>query len=1214
MDQRGVPAEFGASSQLIAERVAEGDVAGAMRQLTELLEQFGVSVAELGEALGHDHLATVCARHLFADRPQPDPHAALMEWSQVVADEQRVLGAEHPLTLISRGRVAQQRKGVGDYEGAIAEGEQVLAARRRVLSDDHEDTFSMRLFLAAWRGEAFDVEAAVAELRPLVEDMCEKLGADHRHTLIAKHTLLLWGPDPDDPRDAVADWEALVDDEARVLGADFSATVAAREELAKRRADLEEYRWMAERIYQQVGILEPDDDESSEAQAVADADGEAWAAERAQAFADWAGGFGGSEIWDFTSASLHAIANVVFHRCPTVAHLDEPANAAFTDGATWYLGEILRRAQPRKWRWAYYDKDEPRPADESFRVDESLRADAYRLARIDNKDWSIMPRRKLNWLIESGNPLHLYDDDHYFSHPHPWPPGYFDNTDTGPWTWTWTGELWQSQLELWLIAVPIQIATLASDHLPKDITLDYSAESLRRIEEFAIGLSMRGIQDPDFNSGVIAYIGEALLRTVGGRWLWDDREHSVTRGFPVVLPHLDSLKGTISPTHLLSFALQWRDGATLTRVYEAQCGRVAQRKAEDPTWTAMRSLTPGLDETTEAAPDYCDVWRAEQRREFPNWVVRYGAERTWDFSRDSLLALGDIMAEPDRSEAEKQCAAWYFGETLHRARPSYWRVGEVGDRPTDPWSISLTTHGRRGFVGSHPLQDIDGRLLRRGPDDTTWLRNAYDRWVMAETRERIEEARKRRLRAKSKAAQKLSDHEYLQRWLDEREAQFVTWVRDYGRDGVWDFSPASLDALEDRVVERGATPEQLLDDEHNAPFVDGALWYFGEALRRGSTDRALPWQYVRGNTADPTVGQIDPLEVLTDVLTSIDRGTLRDTYDLVTASRTEDPVNGNPLDWWLDRINLLIDMTGDVDLGGAIELDYSVASLAALEDAARDRLADPVEALYDDQQSFTAGVVAYLGEALMRIGGGRWDWGAEAPADVTVSDPLLRQRLAEHRWRIDSAGEPDAEGFPIVRPDPATGLVVLSPTHLLLEALASDGGAVWANVYEHWKRVVLEYAAAQPGWTPTKDRTLADGVFSAPPPSAVLDDWLAREAQRFPDWAAGAGGDWDFSPDSINPLVDLVLRVTPTVEALRDPANADFVEGASYYLGEVLRRGCPSRWVYREFRDEGDPITANFQIQLNDDEGFTGPFHLLCLAIKDGGPSHTRAYYDVWVG
>jgi hypothetical protein len=95
-------------------------------------------------------------------------------------------------------------------------------------------------------------------------------------------------------------------------------------------------------------------------------------------------------------------------------------------------------------------------------------------------------------------------------------------------------------------------------------------------------------------------------------------------------------------------------------------------------------------------------------------------------------------------------------------------------------------------------------------------------------------------------------------------AQFPAWVRDYGGNSVWDFSPESLDALEDLIIGRGSTPEQLLEDQQNAPFVDGALWYLGEVLRR---ERPLPWAYVRGNTSDPTVGHIDTLEVLTGVLT-----------------------------------------------------------------------------------------------------------------------------------------------------------------------------------------------------------------------------------------------------------------------------------------------------------------------------------------------------------
>jgi hypothetical protein len=197
------------------------------------------------------------------------------------------------------------------------------------------------------------------------------------------------------------------------------------------------------------------------------------------------------------------------------------------------------------------------------------------------------------------------------------------------------------------------------------------------------------------------------------------------------------------------------------------------------------------------------------------------------------------------------------------------------------------------------------------------------------------------------------------------------------------------------------------------------------------------------------------------------------------------------------------------------------------------------------------------------------------------------------------------------RPGRRVGALV---THASLAARPGERRRSGLDVLLRALEAVQAYAATHDGWAPSKERTLADGWYTAPPPSAVLDDWLARMEQRFPDWEASAVGHWDYSPDSITTLVALALRVTPTGQALRDPANADFVDGASYYLGEVLRRGCPSRWVYIDFKDEGDPITANFKLQLNDDEGFTTPFHLLSLAVKDGEPGPTRAYYDTWVG
>ena len=108
----------GALSRRISECLAQGDLAAASRYLTELLPLSGVSVGaqlqtsdhaaiggllpELDEVLGHDHVATLCACHLFAGRPQPDGQAAPTEWAQLLADERRVLGADHPCELQRR--------------------------------------------------------------------------------------------------------------------------------------------------------------------------------------------------------------------------------------------------------------------------------------------------------------------------------------------------------------------------------------------------------------------------------------------------------------------------------------------------------------------------------------------------------------------------------------------------------------------------------------------------------------------------------------------------------------------------------------------------------------------------------------------------------------------------------------------------------------------------------------------------------------------------------------------------------------------------------------------------------------------------------------------------------------------------------------------------------------------------------------------------------
>jgi hypothetical protein len=198
-----------------------GDVAGSF-------DTYGSLVHHFDAALGADHPATVQARHMLALRPHPDPAAGLVVWLRLFADEQRVLGPEHPTTLLSRANVAQFRWEMGDLVGAIAEGEQVLAARSRVLGDGDAETLGARLTLAVWRGEVSGDRSPPDELREVAAELGATLGADHVHTLTARHALAVW----QDAAGDGADWMALAADEARVLGADHPMTVAAREHLA----------------------------------------------------------------------------------------------------------------------------------------------------------------------------------------------------------------------------------------------------------------------------------------------------------------------------------------------------------------------------------------------------------------------------------------------------------------------------------------------------------------------------------------------------------------------------------------------------------------------------------------------------------------------------------------------------------------------------------------------------------------------------------------------------------------------------------------------------------------------------------------------------------------------------------------------------------------------------------------------------------------------
>ncbi|MFC7546580.1 hypothetical protein [Plantactinospora sp. GCM10030261] len=261
----------------------------------------------------------------------------------------------------------------------------------------------------------------------------------------------------------------------------------------------------------------------------------------------------------------------------------------------------------------------------------------------------------------------------------------------------------------------------------------------------------------------------------------------------------------------------------------------------------------------------------------------------------------------------------------------------------------------------------------------------------------------------------------------------------------------------------------------------------------------------------------------------------------------------DPFQEWLGKVHVRIELLSDEDLPGDLRFDYSAASLARLESVLLERFADPLDVLASGSHELVLGAAAYLGESLLRAGGGSW-----------IPDP-----------------EPAAP-FPrpaIVSPDPALGLPAVFPMRTIAAAVGSRDGQHFAELFEKWQR-----AAEQTG--------------------SVLSRWLARWEAEFPDWIAtyAPGEAWDFSPESLDALESLARRVTPSPEDLLSPGRADFRGGAAWYVGEVFRRALGGQWD--SDRD------SEFLRQVGPHRGKIIPVVTLKRSLQD--PGRLRKRYDAF--
>ena len=150
----------------------------------------------------------------------------------LLADYERVLGADHPDTLSTRGNLANAYQDAGRTAEAITLHEQTVADYERVLGADHPGTLNARNNLAAAYQDAGRTAEAITLHEQTLADRERVLGADHPDTLSTRNNLAIAYPAAGRTAEAITSYEQTLADYERVLGTDHPNTLATRNNLA----------------------------------------------------------------------------------------------------------------------------------------------------------------------------------------------------------------------------------------------------------------------------------------------------------------------------------------------------------------------------------------------------------------------------------------------------------------------------------------------------------------------------------------------------------------------------------------------------------------------------------------------------------------------------------------------------------------------------------------------------------------------------------------------------------------------------------------------------------------------------------------------------------------------------------------------------------------------------------------------------------------------
>ena len=183
--------------------------------------------------LGTDHPASVASRHGLAaafEGHGRNPDSEQM-FRDVLADQQRLLGEDHPDTLTTRFELAQV---IGHRHDAEAERLylQVLADQERILGADDPRTVATRHALALAISSQGRAEEAEQICRQVLTAQQGLLGDDHPDTLRTRYTITWQISQQGRDTEAEYQYRQILADQRRVLGDEHPQVLSTRRGLA----------------------------------------------------------------------------------------------------------------------------------------------------------------------------------------------------------------------------------------------------------------------------------------------------------------------------------------------------------------------------------------------------------------------------------------------------------------------------------------------------------------------------------------------------------------------------------------------------------------------------------------------------------------------------------------------------------------------------------------------------------------------------------------------------------------------------------------------------------------------------------------------------------------------------------------------------------------------------------------------------------------------